>query len=297
MSYDWHNEIGAPRFSAPWFDAIDQRFIDSARLYGTDQQPFDRIIPFGRLAGADVLEIGCGMGLHTQLMASAGARVTAVDLSPTSVEATTHRLALKGLPGRILEGDAERLPFPDKSFDFVWSWGVIHHSSRTGRVVREIARVCRPNAEVRVMVYNRNGAWAYSILITGSPARPAIPQALVRGDALPLVGRLHRALLRAGAVRRPLSDVFRERVLGVDGPGERRRPAATSGPQVRDEASSGGVSTESASAPPRQLHIPDRPAPHCLRIGRWRPRPSAPGPRRTERRTAARNINQGEDVC
>ena len=165
MSYDWHNEIGAPRFSTEWFDAIDQRFIQGARLYGTDQRPFDRIIPFDRLAGADVLEIGCGMGLHTELMARAGARVTAVDLSPTSVEATSRRLALKGLTGQIQEGDAESLPFPAKSFDFVWSWGVIHHSSRTGRVVREIARVCRPNAEVRVMVYNRNGAWAYSILV------------------------------------------------------------------------------------------------------------------------------------
>lgn len=165
MSYDWRNEIAVPRFSAEWFDAIDKRFIDSARLYGTDQNPFDRIIPFDRLKGAEVLEIGCGMGLHTELMARAGARVTALDLSPTSVEATTRRLALKGLPGHVQEGDAETLPFPSRSFDFVWSWGVIHHSSRTGRVVREIARVCRPNAGVRVMVYNRNGAWAYAILV------------------------------------------------------------------------------------------------------------------------------------
>jgi 2-polyprenyl-3-methyl-5-hydroxy-6-metoxy-1,4-benzoquinol methylase len=105
------------------------------------------------------------MGLHTELMARAGAKVTAIDLSPTSVEATTRRLALKGLQGHVQEGDAETLPFASKSFDFVWSWGVIHHSSRTGRVVREIARVCRPGAECRVMVYNRNGAWAYSILV------------------------------------------------------------------------------------------------------------------------------------
>jgi 2-polyprenyl-3-methyl-5-hydroxy-6-metoxy-1,4-benzoquinol methylase len=165
MSYDWHNEIAAPRFSAEWFDAIDKRFIESARLYGNDQRPFDRIIPFDLLAGKDVLEIGCGMGLHTELMARAGARVTALDLSPTSVEATTRRLALKRLSGRVQESDAESLPFPAQSFDFIWSWGVIHHSSRTGRVVREIARVCRPNGQVRVMVYNRNGAWAYSILV------------------------------------------------------------------------------------------------------------------------------------
>jgi hypothetical protein len=42
---------------------------------------------------------------------------------------------------------------------------VIHHSSRTGRVVRSIARVCRPGAEVRVMVYNRDSAWAASIFV------------------------------------------------------------------------------------------------------------------------------------
>lgn len=165
MSYDWHNEIAHPRFSQDWFDAIDQRFLDGSRLYATDTTPFDRIIPFAALAGKDVLEIGCGMGLHTELMARAGARLTSVDLSPTSVEATTRRLALKKLNGRVLEADAEKLPFDAGSFDFVWSWGVIHHSSRTARVVREIARVLRPGAECRVMVYNRQSAWAYSILI------------------------------------------------------------------------------------------------------------------------------------
>src|SRR5437763_8978194 len=73
MSYDWHNEISAPRFSAGWFDAIDRRFIDSARLYGTDQQPFDRVIPFSRIAGARVVEIGWGRGRHPGRMVRGGA--------------------------------------------------------------------------------------------------------------------------------------------------------------------------------------------------------------------------------
>ena len=165
MSYDWHNEIGAPRFSREWYDAVDRGFLAGARLYGGDDAPFGRIIPFERLAGKEVLEIGCGMGFHTELMTRAGARVTAVDLSPTSVEATRRRLELKGLSARIIEGDAEKLPFENGSFDFVWSWGVIHHSSRTGRVVRQIARVLRPDGECRIMVYNRASTWAYSILL------------------------------------------------------------------------------------------------------------------------------------
>ncbi|HVT07935.1 MAG TPA: class I SAM-dependent methyltransferase [Polyangia bacterium] len=165
MSYDWRNQIEAPRFSREWFDAIDRRFLESARLYGTESRPFDRIIPLDRLAGARVLEIGCGMGFHTETMVRAGARVTAVDLSPTSVGATRRRLELKGLQAEVVEGDAEELPFPDRSFDFVWSWGVIHHSSRTGRVVRNIARVLRAEGECRVMVYNRLSTWAMSIFV------------------------------------------------------------------------------------------------------------------------------------
>jgi ubiquinone/menaquinone biosynthesis C-methylase UbiE len=68
---------------------------------------------------------------------------------------TQRRFELKGLTAKVQQGDAESLPFADQSFDFIWSWGVIHHSSRTGRIVREIARVCSPAGRVCVMVYNR----------------------------------------------------------------------------------------------------------------------------------------------
>jgi ubiquinone/menaquinone biosynthesis C-methylase UbiE len=97
------------------------------------------------------------MGLHTQTMAAAGAEVTAVDLTSTAIEATRRRLALKGLRAQVLQCDAENLPFSTGVFDFVWSWGVIHHSSRTARIVREIARVLNRSGACRVMVYNREG--------------------------------------------------------------------------------------------------------------------------------------------
>ena len=56
--------------------------------------------------------------------------------------------------------DAEKLAFPDGSFDFVWSWGVIHHSSNTERILKEIWRVLRPGGEAIIMVYHR-GWWNY----------------------------------------------------------------------------------------------------------------------------------------
>jgi SAM-dependent methyltransferase len=62
--------------------------------------------------------------------------------------------------------DAEALDLPSREFDLVWSWGVIHHSARTGRIVREIDRVLRPGGEARLMVYNLEGMPAYITLAT-----------------------------------------------------------------------------------------------------------------------------------
>jgi len=165
MDYSWRGENQLVRGTREWFDELDRQFVEASRLFATDAQPFDRLIPLDSLAGKSVLEIGCGMGMHTELMARAGAHVTAVDLTETAVEMTQKRLELRGLKADVRVCDAEKLPFADDYFDFVWSWGVIHHSARTGRVVRQIARVLRPSGECRVMVYNREGAAARMSLL------------------------------------------------------------------------------------------------------------------------------------
>ncbi len=165
MAYDWEASNKAEKFTADWFAELDQRELHGHRLFATRDEPYDRLMPLLRIEGQRVLEIGCGMGLHSQVLASHGAQLSAVDLTPTAIEATTKRFAIKGLTGEILRADAESLPFEDSTFDFVWSWGVIHHSSRTARVVREIARVLKPEGEVRVMVYNREGTSAYLALL------------------------------------------------------------------------------------------------------------------------------------
>jgi 2-polyprenyl-3-methyl-5-hydroxy-6-metoxy-1,4-benzoquinol methylase len=165
MSYDWKDKVATERFSSAWFDEIDRRFVHGARLFAHGAAPFDQIIPFGQLNGADVLEIGCGMGLHSELMARAGAKLTAIDISDTSIEATTKRLALRQLNARVLQMDAQTLDFPDASFDFVWSWGVIHHSAKTATIIREIARVLRPGGQTRIMVYHLDSTSGYYSIV------------------------------------------------------------------------------------------------------------------------------------
>lgn len=163
MSYDWKDKIVRQEFSREWFDEVDRRFILSARHFAHSDRPFGKIIPFDAIAGKKVLEVGCGMGLHTELMARAGALVTAIDISPKSVAATRARLALKDIAADVRELDAETLDLQGE-YDFIWSWGVIHHSSRTGRVLRNLYDALKPGGQLRFMVYSLDGVQSYAVI-------------------------------------------------------------------------------------------------------------------------------------
>lgn len=170
MTYDWRGEIAYEPGSPEHLAEVERRFLAEAWFaQAPGAPPFSGLIPFDELAGKDVLEIGSGTGVHARLLAEAGARLSAVDLTPTAVELTRARLQQHGLTADVREADAERLPFPDASFDFVWSWGVIHHSESTENVVREIARVLRPGGRLALMVYHRSSTtyWIQYQLIRG----------------------------------------------------------------------------------------------------------------------------------
>src|SRR5205085_539710 len=110
----------------------------------------------GDLYDKDVLEIGVGQGTHAQLLAPRCKSFTGIDLTTCAVEMTSERLKLFKIPGAVLEMDAEHMSFGDGSFDYIWSWGVIHHSADTNRVLKEMHRVLRPGGKCTVMIYYRS---------------------------------------------------------------------------------------------------------------------------------------------
>jgi 2-polyprenyl-3-methyl-5-hydroxy-6-metoxy-1,4-benzoquinol methylase len=165
MSYDWKETAQAERYSPSWYAEIDEKFLYASRLFTGARNPFAELMGLDTLKGIRVLEIGCGMGFHTELLLQAGAQLTSIDISPTSIAATQKRLALKGLEGDVRQMDAEQLAFADGEFDMVWSWGVIHHSAHTGRIVRQIDRVLKPGGTARIMVYGLDGLSAYMTMV------------------------------------------------------------------------------------------------------------------------------------
>lgn len=89
----------------------------------------------------DVLEIGCGTGLHTYSLSQTSARVVAIDISVHSLTALLQRIG-KGRVG-VLVADMESLPFDTGSFDVVAAAGSLSYGD-PDRVDAEIKRVVRP---------------------------------------------------------------------------------------------------------------------------------------------------------
>ena len=127
--------------------------------------------------GKDVLEIGVGMGAdHLEWARHVPRRLAGVDLTPRAVAWTADRLRASGFTSELQVADAEHLPFPDESFDIVYSWGVLHHSPDTQRAFHEAYRVLRPGGTLRAMIYHRPSVvglmlWARYGLARGRPAR------------------------------------------------------------------------------------------------------------------------------
>ena len=162
MRYDWKEQIAPREFSREFYQEIDRRFFEDAGHYmPARERPFDTIAPFAELPQLDALEIGVGSGSHAQLLAPHCRSYTGIDLTEYAVSSSSRRLETFNIAGRIMQMDAEQMTFADGSFDYIWSWGVIHHSADTSRVLREMHRVLRPGGRATVMVYHRSALYTY----------------------------------------------------------------------------------------------------------------------------------------
>lgn len=124
-----------------------------------------------------MLEVGVGAGTDFLQWVRAGTKAYGVDLTEEAVEHVRHRLGVYGLSAEeIRVADAENLPFPDNTFDLVYSWGVIHHSPDTVKALEEIIRVTKPGGAIKIMIYNRRSLYTFYLylywgLLKGKPFR------------------------------------------------------------------------------------------------------------------------------
>ena len=115
--------------------------------------------------GARVVDLGCGSGVFTNLLQARGYRCSGVDLSPKLI--AIARAQFSGI--EFLEGDIERLPFTDASFDGVLLSGVLHHLPERSRCAAEVFRILRPGGKFVAFDPNRMNPFMYLYRDRSSP--------------------------------------------------------------------------------------------------------------------------------
>ena len=153
-----------PLGTREFFEKVDENFYRWNESLHTAAGFFGRIFPYERYRGRRVLEIGCGLGTMAMNWARHGASVTAVDLNPVAVTQTAARFRLLGMSGRMAQTDGNALALRDAAFDYVYSWGVLHHSPDLPRSIAELLRVLRPGGDYGVMLYHRHSIRYYYVM-------------------------------------------------------------------------------------------------------------------------------------
>lgn len=97
------------------------------------------------LKDKSVLVVGCGFGDDALRLAKLGARVSAFDLCPDSLQIARSLAGREALDIQFEEMPAEKMLYDDDSFDFVVSRDILHHVD-IPRTMREIVRVAKPGA-------------------------------------------------------------------------------------------------------------------------------------------------------
>lgn len=126
-----------------------QMYFDGPREFGYGGYKYDgRWIPvardivqhFGVPAGGRVLDVGCAKGFLVKDLLAAGVDAYGIDVSDYALMNCPPEVV-----GRLHLGTADRLPFPDKSFDAVFSINTLHNLDRARLVLalQEMTRVCR----------------------------------------------------------------------------------------------------------------------------------------------------------
>lgn len=123
-----------------------------------------------------ILDAGCGYGRHTKVVHDFGAEVVGIDLSVAVLNA---RRTTRDLPrAHIVQADLFAPPFRKEAFDFVFSWGVLHHTPDPRRAFEGLTGFVREGGDISVKIYRKR------------PATAAIAESLIRAITLKLPLRL-----------------------------------------------------------------------------------------------------------
>jgi SAM-dependent methyltransferase len=149
-----------------------------------DSHAHEFIARCGITRGERVLDVACGTGNAALHAARVGANVTGVDFASNLVAQARVRAGREEIRAQFDVGDAEALPYPDASFDFVVSMYGAMFAPRPDVVASELLRVCRPGGRVAMANWTPTSftGQMFKVSATHVPPPAGIPAPVLWGD-------------------------------------------------------------------------------------------------------------------
>lgn len=144
------------------FDSLAQEYVrEREQQFSFMCQKRIALEMLGGATKGRLLEVGCGPAVMTPDLVAMGFLVHGIDVSAEMVRRAGQRMAGHPLEKRCVfgPGDAERLQFPDCSYDAVLCMGVLEYLPRYSTALAEIARVLKPGGRAVITLPNRASAY------------------------------------------------------------------------------------------------------------------------------------------
>jgi SAM-dependent methyltransferase len=157
-------------------DAVLERLPTIEIRAATLLRRLTRYVPLA--PGARILEVGAAQGLYMAALARAGYAPSGIEPWAQAIETGRGVGQRLGIELDLVEGVAEELPWPDRSFDLVLAISVLEHVADPARVLAEVERVLRPGGGF--YFYTCSAVCPRQSEIRGFPAFGWYPSALKR---------------------------------------------------------------------------------------------------------------------
>lgn len=177
----------AQSYSVLWKNAYGRPLGEESRSYHMEEIRESLSLPEPR---GLVLDAGCGEGLDLAILGKRpGVRVVGIELSEGGCWASSQRT--RGLnTAHVVRADLSQLPLAANRFDFIYSYGVLHHMVSPSDGLKELVRAAKPGAWVALYLYedfaDRGPAWKLLLSLSNLPRHltTRLPHRLLYGLCL-----------------------------------------------------------------------------------------------------------------
>ena len=198
------------QMAASWWDPNGS----SRALHDLNPVRLEFVRQRARLAGARVLDVGCGGGLFSETLAASGASVVGIDLAPEVLGVARLHLLESGRQVDYRESGAEALAAAEPaSYDVVACMEMLEHVPDPAAVVQACADLLKPGGQLFLSTINRTPA-AFALAIVGAEyVARLLPRGTHRYQQFLRPSELDTALRRSGLVLREVRGLAYEPVL------------------------------------------------------------------------------------